>query len=284
MIGHRYQNCQTTKRNERRITMKTNLATLRKLSCLLMIFVLLFSTIDIVSLASAASVRSAEKVLTELISVKNQWARTTNQRTRNNLTKHADELRRELKQTKEYRNNIKVSSRNFKVDRGRDPGFKTVVNTLCMPPYDTVQNVQSALNYIKAYNMSFWGTVCIVTGGVILIGTLVYGGVAYGAKVIAGVGYTTAKWKTAVTTAISKVTLNKQIHILLEHHNWSKLVGSSVTWQKVMPYIQKALLYGQQSSYQVYTTKVFSINGHVVEVQYITIKGVLTIVDAWLKR
>lgn len=77
---------------------------------------------------------------------------------------------------------------------------------------------------------------------------------------------------------------NRQLHILQSHHLGSKLVGSSVTWQKIMPYIQKVLLYGQQAEYKGYLTKELVINGHTVEVQYNIVKGVLTIVNAWVKN
>ena len=262
--------------------MKTNSLILKKFLCLFMIFAILFFGNGITSIANA-STRGAEEVLTELISLKNQWFNTTDQRTRDNLTKRADGLRDELKQTKEYRDNVKVSSRNFMVEEGKDPGFKKVADVLCFPPNDTISNVESALDYIKAYNMSFWGEVCVIVGGIIFSGTLIYAGATYGSAIIAGAGYTASQWESDVISAIQNISQNTQTHILQEHHVWNRLFGSNVTWEKVSSVLQKVLLYGELSDYKGYSTKIMEIDGQIVEVEYNIVDGVLKIVNAWIQ-
>lgn len=266
--------------------MKSNSSSLKKFLCFLMIFTLMFSSINFIPTASAASARSAEKVLTELISVKNQWAKTTNQRTRTSLTKKADQLRKELKQTKEYRKNVKVSSRNFLVKKGKEPGFRKVADTLCFAPYDTVSNVQAALKYIKAYNMSFWGDVCVITGGIIFTGTVIYAGVTYGSAVIAGAGMKIAKWKLAVSTAISTANAHRISHLLYgstnSNHHWYYLFNN-VTWNNVKMVVEKALLYGQNITIGGYPAKAYVYKGYTVIVKYyVSGSNSISLVDGWV--
>ena len=84
--------------------------------------------------------------------------------------------------------------------------------------------------------------------------------------------------------AIENITSNTQTHILQEHHVWNRLFGSNVTWEKVATVLQKVLLYGQQSEYKGYPTKIMEIDGQSVEVEYNIFEGVLKVVNAWVRR
>jgi hypothetical protein len=257
----------------------------RRCLSILLVFVLVVSFFSTLNDAYATKTRSAEKVLEDIISVKQQWERTTSQSKRNTLHDEAEALRRELKKTKEYLDNIKVSSRNFTVEKGKDPGFRDIVLILCMPPNDTIFNVQTALKYVKAYNKSFWGQVCIVSGGIIFVGALVYGAVTYGGTVIATVGMTAAKWKVAVSTAISNISTQKILHVLTgskgSNHQWA-LLTKNVNWQSVQVFIQRTLLYGENITIKGYPAKQYVINGYTVIVKYFLQGSKIIIEDAWV--
>lgn len=262
----------------------------RLVSFILTITVLFMFPIPIKS-AYSASVRSAQTVLKDIISVKKQWNNTLLRSTKNYLHQQAEDLRIELKKTKEYKNNIKVSDRNFTIKKGRDPGFRVIVNVLCMPPNDTLGNVELAYDYIGAYNKSFWGSVCIVTGGIIFAGALAYGAVSYGVATTVGAAgasatYTASQWNTMVDKGImwlSKYTDKIYSHILVAKHHWD-LVVSKVNWSSVKPILTKALLYGKIVAYDgTYNVMEYCYKGCVIVVRYRIIDGIVKIGTAFVK-
>lgn len=233
---------------------------------------------------SATSARSARKVLKDIISVKEEWDEAETQEERSNLHEEADELREELLLTKEYRKDIKVSDRNFLLSDGDDPGFRKMVDVLCFEPYDSKENVKKVLDYLDAYDESFWGTICIACGGIIFTGALVYGTVEVAPKVIAGAGMKVAEWETAVSGAIEFVTneANKVNHVIQEKHAWTRLILEP-TWNEVSKLISQALLYGEEIVLKGdLFKKIFTIEGETISVTYKIVEGTIRLSDAWI--
>lgn len=235
---------------------------------------------------SAASARSARKVLKDIISVKEEWDDAETQEEMSKLHEEADELREELIITKEYRKDIKVSDRNILLSDGDDPGFRKMVDVLCFEPYDSKENVEKVLDYLNAYDESFWGTICIACGGIIFTGALIYGAVEVAPKVIAGAGMKAAEWETAVSGAMTVLAeeTNRISHILQEKHLWEYIV-SSPSWESIRTIVNDVMLYGADVILcNGKPGKELLISGEIVQIQYAIIDGVLKIVNGWIVK
>ena len=256
----------------------------KRIMALILVVAQLFMAWSMSVGVSAASVRSARKVLKDIVSVKEEWDNAETQEERSKLHEEADELREELLLTKEYTKDIKVSDRNFLLSEGEDPGFRKMVDVLCFKPYDSKENIKKVLNYLDAYDESFWGTICIVCGGIIFTGALTYGVAATAPKVIAGAGMKVAEWETAVSGAIEFATneANKINHVMLEKHAWTRLILEP-TWNEVSKLISQAFLYGEEINHgNGVFEKLFLMNGETISVTYKIVNGALRLSDAWL--
>lgn len=84
------------------------------------------------------------------------------------------------------------------------------------------------------------------------------------------------------TSALNRVILNKQNHILQAKHRWD-LVGGN-TWSKVSNIIKFVLVNGTVITNSV-GNEIYSAEygGQIIEVTTRVVNGILTIVDAWVK-
>lgn len=258
----------------------------KRIMALILVVAQLFMAWSMSVGVSAASVRSARKVLKDIVSVKEEWDNAETQEERSKLHEEADELREELLLTKEYTKDIKVSDRNFLLSEGEDPGFRKMVDVLCFKPYDSKENIKKVLNYLDAYDESFWGTICIVCGGIIFTGALTYGVAATAPKVIAGAGMKVAEWETGVSGAMSVLAeeTNRISHILQEKHFWEYVV-SSPSWKTIRTIVNDVMLYGTDVILSNGKPgKELLISGEIVQIQYAIIDGALRIVNGWIVK
>ena len=93
-----------------------------------------------------------------------------------------------------------------------------------------------------------------------------------------------AAWKTAVANAINVVSkeANRINHFLQEKHLWSDLV-SNPTWNSIKSIVQDVMLYGNEVILEKgQTAKELIVSGHLVQIQYNIVNGVLKVVNGWV--
>ena len=102
-----------------------------------------------------------------------------------------------------------------------------------------------------------------------------------GASAIVGIGSSLAP------SAPYIIDEGKKAHIMLEKHDWYKVVSDPNNWEQISKVIDKVWRKGVESSYGKYDTalkKTLEIKDEIVTITYKLIDGVYRISDGWVNR